>query len=259
MAKRWMDEEIYYLQDYWGSRSIKAIAKQLDRSVEAVRLKAGRIGLRDARFNSDVITINQLSKVLGVWHSTLIRWSKMHDLPVRKKIFAEKESVYVIGSKAFWKWAEQHKQILDFSKIEPLILGPEPKWAEVKRKADQLKSQRIKRSINYPWTPMQDYKLKELLAQYRYTYPEIALRLKRSEGAVKRRLLDLGLKARPVRLNNHIKYSAEEIKLIKTMYDRGYCFEEIAARINKSALGVRGKMERMGYKFKHGVPIQSTQ
>ncbi len=97
--------------------------------------------------------------------------------------------------------------------------------------------------------------LKSLVNAYRYTYPEIAARLQRTEGSVKRRLMELKIKARPVRIGNHTKYTQEEVKQIVDLYDRGYSIDVIAERLGKSALGVRGKMERMGYRFKGKVPI----
>ena len=89
----------------------------------------------------------------------------------------------------------------------------------------------------------------------RYTYTEIAAALQRTEGACKRRLLELGIKARPLRRDNHVKYTEEEIEIIVIMYHQGYGLNTIAEKVNKTALGVRGKLERMGYRFKNGVPI----
>ncbi|MGR5922045.1 hypothetical protein ACT7DD_25000 [Bacillus paranthracis] len=41
----WRKEEIAYLEHYWGIYSIKHMAKKFGRSVDAVKLKAQRIGL----------------------------------------------------------------------------------------------------------------------------------------------------------------------------------------------------------------------
>jgi DNA-binding NarL/FixJ family response regulator len=165
----------------------------------------------------------------------------------------------VVQYKDFWKWAEKNKQMLDFSKIEKGILGPEPAWVEVKRNADFIKKRKIKKSVNDPWTTEEENILRGMLNAYTYTYPEIAQRLNRSEGAIKRRILDLGLKARPIRFPNHTKYTPQEVELIVSLFDKGHCLEDIASRINKSALGIRGKLERMGYKFRNGVPFKKEQ
>lgn len=256
MPKRWSEQDLMYLEERWGSMSIKGIAAHLGRSVTSVKLKAYRIGLGAPSLSYDGITLNQLSLAINVSYSTLASWAERYDLPIKRKVFAEKEAVWVINYSDFWKWAEANKQMIDFTKIEPLILGPEPKWVEEKRNADLLKQRKIKKGTNQAWTPEEDNILKGMLNAYCYTYPEISDRLKRSEAAVKRRIRDLGLKSRPVRLNNHIKYTKDEVKTIETLLAKGYCLEDIATRINKSAIGIRGKLERMGYKFRNGVPYK---
>lgn len=255
--KEWTKEEVDYLQDKWGSVSIKGIAKSLDRSINSVRLKAGKMGLIDPRFSFDGITINQLAVALGIPYSHVKNWMKLYDFPAKKKVFAQTERVWIVSYQDFWNWAEKNKQMIDFSKFEKNILGPEPDWVTDKRNADIIKSRKIKRSNNHAWTDEEDRLLRSMLNAYKYTYPEISQRINRSEGAIKRRIRDLGLKQRPVRLNNHVKYTDEEVKMIVEMFDKGHCLEDIAHRINKSALGVRGKLERMGYKFKNGVPIKT--
>ncbi|RWR06735.1 hypothetical protein QNH23_06405 [Siminovitchia fortis] len=253
-GKKWSEEELEYLEDKWGAVSIKGIAKKLNRSVNAVKLKAQRMGLGDARSHFDGITVSQLSLVLNTHYGILKNWIKLYDFPARKKVFAAENKVLVVTYQDFWKWAKENRHMLDFSRFERLSLGPEPKWVEEKRKADQIKKLHVPKPHNTPWSKDDDEKLKWMLNQFKYTYPEIAEELKRSQAAVKRRILDLGLKQRPIRLPNHIKYSPEEERLLIDLLGKGYCFEEIADRLNRSALGVRGKAERLGYKFKNGVP-----
>jgi hypothetical protein len=252
--KGWTDEEIQYLEDRWGTVSIKGIAKSIDRSINAVKLKAQRLGLGDPRTHYDGITINQLSQALCVSYSTVQSWIQKHDFPVKQKLFAIKDKVNVVTYEDFWEWAETHKQIIDFSKVEKNILGPEPEWVDIKRGADKIGFRK-----SSPWTKEDDSTLKGMVNAYQYTYPEIAKALNRTEGAVKRRLTELGIKARPLRLNNHAKYTSEEMEFIVDMYHKGYSAEIIAERIGKSAFGVKGKLERMGYRFKHGVPIKQSK
>ena len=254
--KKWTEEEIKFLEDKWGMVSVKGIAKTLGRSFEAVKLKAQRLGLMDPRFCYDGITLNQLAQAINTDYRMVKGWVDLYGLPAKKKIFVKEARVYVVKYDEFWNWAEANKQMIDFSRIEKNILGPEPAWVEDKRNADIIKSRKIKKSNNDAWSEEEDNILKGMLNAYCYTYPEIANRVKRSEGAVKRRIRDLGLKARPVRQNNHVKYTNDEVQLIESLLTKGHCLEDIASRINKSALGVRGKLERMGYKFKNGVPYK---
>lgn len=250
-GKNWTNEELIYLQDRWGSVSLKGIAKNIDRSVEAVRIKAQRIGLGDARTHYDGITINQLSFALNVSYSTVKTWIEKHHFPVKHKLFAVEEKVSVVTYHDFWEWAEQHKPIIDFSKLEKNILGAEPDWVDVKRQSDKISARRATQ-----WTKEEDRLLREMVHAYRYTYPEIARALSRTEGACKRRLSELKIKARPLRQSSHIKYTEEEVRLITKMCLEGHRIDAIADEIGKTALGVRGKLDRLGFRFKNGMPVQ---
>lgn len=250
LGKNWTKQEIDYLQENWGTKSIKSIANNLGRSANAVKLKAGKLGLIDSRFLFDGITVSQLALALNTSYSNLKYWIADHDFPARKKLFAVKSKVLVVNYDDFWKWAESHKQLLNFARLDENLLGPEPAWVKEKRKADL--SNKIK-PHNEPWSKNDDARLIGLVQAYKYTYPEIAKILQRTETAVKRRLYDLGVKARPVRLNNHIKWTEIDVEILLDMYNKGYGFNAIAAKVNKSELAVRGKLERMGFKFKGGV------
>jgi transposase len=250
-VKHWTPEELDYLESCWGAISIKGIAKHLGRTENAVKIKAQRIGLGDPMEHYDGLTVNKLAEVLNVSYSNIKYWIARNDFPARTKVFASKKKVLVITWQDFWKWAEENKQVIDFSRVEVGYLGPEPKWVAEKRKADQIRNVKIKRT---PWTIDDDATLKHMLNAFEYSYTDIAKRLRRTEGAVKRRIRDLGLKQRPVRRDNHIKYTDEEVQQLVMLYDKGYDLDTIAERLNKSALGVRGKLERMGYRFNNGVP-----
>lgn len=246
-APNWTAEELDYLQDQWGVTSIKGIAVRLGKSVAAVRLKAQRARLGDARMNFAGITVNQLAKALNREYSTVKLWIQRYEMPARKKLFCQESRVLIIDYEAFWKWAENHKELLNLAKMEPNTLGPEPAWAKVKRKADQLRFQKTEQAVE--WTSEEDQRLAQIL-KTEITYPELATIFNRSEASIKRRIHDLKLKLRPVRLNNMIKYTPEEVTTLLQMAEAGYGFETIGKTLGKSALGVRGKLERMGFDFK---------
>jgi hypothetical protein len=254
--KPWTEEEVDYLESNWGSLSINGIAKHLNRSFHSVKMKARRLGLSDPLLHFDGITLHQLSSVLNISDTVLRHWVKQYDFPAKQKLFVKERRVLVVKYKDFWDWAKRNKQMIDFSRLEPNILGPEPSWVKEKRKADQIKNIHLSKTKRTPWSKDEDAWLKWMLKKFKYTYPEIAAELKRSQGAIKRRIKDLGLKERPVRLPNHFRYTEEEVKLLIDLYEKGYSFEVIGKMLNKSALGVRGKLERMGYKFRNGVPIK---
>lgn len=242
--KNWTQEECDYLQDKWGMISIPSIAANLGRTVNAVKLKAVKMGLGRHIHSGEEITLNQLFNAIGKgssygWLSD--RWCR-YGLPVKMKKSINKK-YKVIGIDAFWKWAVKHKGLLDFSKFELNMLGKEPTWVEAKRQADIAAAKYIKT----PWTKEEDNTLINMLNSYRYSYQDISDRLRRTGGAIKRRILDLGLKQRPLKADNHIPWTNEEIKILLSLRSKGYTPEVIAQRLGekRSALAVRGKIERM--------------
>ena len=143
----------------------------------------------------------------------------------------------------FWEFAEAHKDLFNFAGMEPNIFGKEPEWATRKRKLD---AERLRNghAHNDEWTKTDDCRLRELLRKQKYSYTEIGRRLRRSEGAVKRRCITLGIKERPVRVRTRL-WTAEEEKRLIEMKEQGYGFDNIGAELGRTALGVRGKWERM--------------
>ena len=250
----WTEEEELYLQDHWGSKSVNLIAKHLKRPYGGVRRRANELGLLDPTLHYDGITVSQLTIALGVSGSTTRSWIKQHGFPAKQKIFSKKQRIYVISYDDFWEWAAEHKHLINFAKLEPLLLGKEPEWVKERRSIDRRKFKERR-----PWTEKEKKQLISMVNSYQYTYPEIASRLKRPEASIKRKLLDLNIKARPLSLDKHIKYTKEELRKIINMLDKGYSFNAIADELNKdtdrkfhkSASGIRGKLERMGFTF-HG-------
>ena len=254
--RRWTAEDVAFLEDNWGSKSIKAIAKSQKRSIDAIKLKARKLGLGDASHHFDGITVSQLSQVIQTNYSLILNWIEKYNFPVKEKVFSVSGRVRVVTFQDFWKWAKENKEMIDFTRIDRGILGPEPDWVESKRNADKMRKVYIPQPHNTPWSSREIGLLKSMVANGGYSYPEISRHLKRTEGAIKRKLLELNIKYRPERLPNHNKYSAaEEEYLIDALFE-GRCFEEIAHKLNRSALGVRGKAERLGFTFKNGVPIR---
>jgi hypothetical protein len=243
LAKHWTKEEITYLEERWGESPIPYIAKRLNRSVEAVKLKAARLGLGRHLHSGDYVTLNQLMKALGRRQVTgydITSFVEKRGFPVREKT-SYKRSYRVVYLDEFWEWAEKNRAFIDFSKVERGILGKEPPWVEDQRKADELYALYNRK----PWTKKEDSILKTMLNAYRYSYRDISVRLRRTEGAIKRRILDLGLKQRPLKADTHNPWTEEEERKLIELYNKGYRPEVMAEFIERSALAIRGKIERM--------------
>jgi hypothetical protein len=258
----WTSEEERYLQDHWGSKSVKLISKHLGRPYGGVRRKAAELGLLDPTLHYDGITVRQLTLALGISCSTTKTWIEQYGFPAKQKVFSKKQRIYVVSYEDFWNWAEEYKHLINFAKLEPLLLGKEPEWVREKRSIDRRKFKERR-----PWTESDKKRLISLVRSYRYTYPEMAAILKRPEASIKRKLLDLNIKARPLSLDKHIKYTKEEIDKILYLLKKGYSFNAIADELNKdkprekhkSASGIRGKLERMGYSFHGDMPINTRE
>ncbi len=255
----WTIEEEIILSENYGNKSIKWLKSNLNRSESAIKNKVTRMNLGRWYHNSDRINANQLAKALNISHNTLINWSLNYGLPIKnKRVFDAHFKEIDIDN--FWKWAEKNKNMIDFNKIERHILGAEPDWVEEARNQSFKAICGVGKSYKkIPWTKADDNYLVHLLKQHKYTYPEISEKTCRSHGAVKRRMHDLGIKERPVYLDNHKKYTSDEINLIFKMLDGGSDFSTIAKELNRSESGVRGKVERLGYKFYNRVPVKSSR
>ena len=257
--RAWTYEEEQFLQDNWGSKSVVNIAKALDRPYGGVRRKATELNLSEPTLHFDGITVRQLMKELKISYSTTKTWIEKYKFPCKKKIFVKKNQVAVIGFDEFWKWAEEHKHLINFSKLEPKSLGKEPEWVEEKRAIDKLRFHERR-----PWTDEEITRLKKMVYQFKYTYPQMSVMLQRPEASIKAKLIDLGIKARPVSVDRHVKYTNEDMAIILNMVSQGYSLNAIADALNKdkpqcqqrSASGIRGKLERMGYSFHSDKLIQ---
>lgn len=238
----WTKEEEEYLQEKYGTVGIKSIAKNLNRTVSAVVQKANRMKLGAFTLQGEYVTYNQLMIAIGTGKGYSYyneSWIKKRGFPVKYKTVINCR-VKVVYIDDFWKWAEENQSFVDFSKIEKNILGKEPKWVDKKRKQDFLRSKRRKLT---PWTKTDDAKLRKMLSEYKYTYQEIAAELKRTEGAVVRRMSTLGIKERPLRRSPHEKWTDENLARLKEMIIAGcYNYQDMSLEIGKSSKAIQGKV-----------------
>lgn len=245
--RKWLEEDEEYLENNWGDISIPTLAKNLNRSESAILIKVQKLNLGRFLDSGDYITLNQLYVELRGMNQgdyTVQQWVDK-GLPVKTRR-VKNCSFKIIYLQDWWEWAEMNSTIIDFSRLEPLALGKEPKWLEDQRKAD-IENKYFK---NSPWTNKEDNLLRTLLNKHQYTYREISLRLKRTEGAIKRRVVDLGIKARPLKMSNHNPWTEAETELLVNLYHKGHSRNTIPNYINRSSQACGGKIERL---IKEGV------
>ncbi len=244
-GRNWTKEEEEFLCENWGKLSINAICKKLNRSRNAINVRVQRLGLGPYLECGEYVSFNQLLKALGYGVSSgkyrLISWVQNRDFPMHNKRRGS-SVVRVVYLNEFWEWAEKNRNIVDFSKMESLALGKEPEWVDKQRRND-IKSFALQ--IKDPWTSEEDSKLKYYLKQHKYGYAELSKMLRRSAGAIQRRCLDLGLKERPVKADNHGEecvWTDKHYEILCNGIKNGDSYMLLSDALNKSEKAVRGKV-----------------
>jgi len=239
-GNKWSKEELDFMAESWGNVSIPAIAKKLGRTVEAVKIKAVRTGLGRHIHSGSLITLSQFCQAIGKKNS--YSWVKdkwvRDGLPISYKKSVSKKYA-MISIEEFWEWAETHKHLIDFVAFEKYSLGAEPEWVDTARHAAYFAQ-----SKKTPWTPSEDKKLIDLLKQYKHTYNDLCVLLNRTEGAIKRRIITLSLRERPIR-NYDRHWTDEEEETLLKLRAEGHCWDEIGRRLSRSGSATRGKYERL--------------
>lgn len=118
--KNWSAEDEAYLMDKWGAVSIPAIAKHLERTVTAVKVRAARLGLGPVLMGGPYVTFNQLMLTLTdnsqSYSYQMVSWVKNRGMPIHTKR-VDRCTWRIVYLDEFWEWAEKHRSFIDFSKI----------------------------------------------------------------------------------------------------------------------------------------------
>ena len=109
LGKNWTQEELTVLEEEWGNKSIPAIAKKLGRSVNAIRIKAFKLGLGSFLESSTLISLSVLLKTFGIVgsYTEYMKKLKKHGLKIHKKK-VNNNSFRMVDIDEFWKFAEKN-------------------------------------------------------------------------------------------------------------------------------------------------------
>lgn len=242
-ARNWTAEEKQRFIDEWGLYSLPTMAKRFNRSIEAIKLMRQRMGLPDLINSSDLITLNVLINELGLGYSYDAPRLKKMGLPIKYKTIVEKR-VAMVDIEDFWIFADKYPHFFDFSRLTEYSLGIEPEWVKEKRKSDLQRALLI-RPHKTPWTINEDNLLRDLVKQHKYTWQDVSQRLKRTEGAIQRRLSDLGIPDRPLKADNHIKWTEADFEKLTYGIKNNYSYELISLDVGKSVKAIRGRVYSM--------------
>lgn len=242
-GRNWTPEEVEYLEENWGDKTVKAIAKKLNRTETAITEKKNRLHLGRHTDQDPRVPLNQILVIIygerGRWNASKTEQLLKNNIPYHMHRVNERK-FRVVDMREFWPWAEEHKWLFDFSNFEWRALGPEPEWVPKKREMDRRREKRIG-PHNQPWTKSNDYFLQKMIADG-MTMTQISRKLRRSEGAIKKRCQNLGCK-HPRREESR-PFSEEEVQKIIELHEYTDCWELIGDELNRSALACRARYER---------------
>ena len=244
LRRNWTKQEEEYLIENWGTLSVGTIAKNLNRSENAVVVRKCRLGLGSFLESGEYITWNQLHIALGIGTADvykMISWVRNRGFPIHTKR-VNNNSFKVVYLDEWWVWAEKNMDFLDFSKFEENLLGKEPQWVKEKRRHDVEKKHKY---ITTPWTKTEDEKLLFLVAKQNYTYDDLSKILRRTNGAIQKRLCYLGVKDRPIKVDNHTRWTDYDLYRLGELIKSGYGYDLIAEEIGKSSKACRGRVYQM--------------
>lgn len=248
MIRYYTYAEKQYIRNSWGRIPIKYIAKKLDRTPKAIKQKAQKMGLKDWFFYADFEetvcrfykrcfgTTHNYTKLIRIMENTGFKFNTVQ-LYKRGQIFK------TITENEFINWLKQNKHSLNIGNTEDGCFSvDEPKWLKEKRKIDRRANVYTRRR---DWSDDEINRLIALVKSYKYTYRDISIKLKRTEPAIKRKLLDLGIKERPISVQNTTKWTKEEIDIVKNLYERGYPTIIIAEYLSRSQLSIDNLFDNM--------------
>ena len=84
-GRAWSQEDLIRLEELTEKYPLATVARILNRSENAVFLKRQRLGIGGFMANTDMLTRNTLSRILGVENRTIQYWERKGLKSVRKK------------------------------------------------------------------------------------------------------------------------------------------------------------------------------
>lgn len=236
-GKKWTKADDEYLSDFWGRLNIKRMATVLGRTPSAVRTRAYALGLGKYIDGDGMVTFAKLLIALGLGHKNHSHYKEKlikAGIPIYKKKIYQK-TVLKIDLKDFWKWANKHRALINWSKLQENDLGKEPAWVKERRRID------FYNYANYhkEWTLNEDDTLTHYIEKG-LLVKDIAVKLGRSEGAIRHRCKELFLPTITTRV--YKKWTPEETLLAVNLREQGYNVKSIAAKLSRSECSVAGRI-----------------
>lgn len=174
MSRLWTQKEDEYLMGRYTIQPIETTSKKLNRSINAVKKRAGYLGL--SKYHDNVYA-GMIAKCFHVSMSVVHRWMKQYNMPYYREKAGNGYRYRIVVEK-FWEWANTHKESIDWRGYELRSLVPEPVW--VRPEVNIAKGNNNRKSI----TQSEKDKIKFLSAKG-VLYKDIALMLGRTTNSIK--------------------------------------------------------------------------
>lgn len=182
----WSQKEVDYIREVWGDKTIPQIARHLKRSINAVKIKAVRLGYTGQTWSGEMMSARKVSELLGVdVHTVCDIWIPKYGLKgKRRRLGAGKRTTTIIMFTDLLEWLEKNQALWDSRRLELYGLGMEYDWLHEKRRIDAGKPVRTAQK----WTSEEDARMIALYKKGDKTYAEIGQELGRPASGIQHRL-----------------------------------------------------------------------
>lgn len=172
-GRAWSQEDLNRLEELTEKYPLATVARILNRSENAVFLKRQRTGIGGFMANTDMLTRNTLSRILGVENRTIQYWERKGLKSVRKNPYVMYRQQDII------RYMKEHPEDWNAARItdDSLFMGCD--WYKEKRRTDKPN--------RYNWTETEVSQMK-MLRKQGFTIREIAEKMNRSESSIKYKL-----------------------------------------------------------------------
>ena len=129
-GRKWTDEELVLLEELTEKYPLETVARRLNRTKEAVFLKRQRIGMGGYMANTDMLTRNTVSKILGIENRTLQYWERKGLKSYRKRPYVMYRQEDII------KYMREHPEDWNAARVTDDTMFMRYNWYKEKRKND---------------------------------------------------------------------------------------------------------------------------
>lgn len=216
--RNWTREELDYIREVWGEKTVPEIAAKLGRSINAVKIKTVRLGYTGQKWCGEMMSACKVSELLGVdVHTVTDYWIPKCNLKAKaKRLGVSKRTTTIIMFEDLLSWLQEHLDLWDSRRVPEYALGVEYKWLREKRENDkQLPARRLQK-----WASYEDQRLIIMFKRGDRTQAQIAKELNRSLASVNHRLARLDVWGDGRHISDEERIKKREAKEKKALASR---------------------------------------